>query len=34
VRFVIADYLAVSDLSVRQDVGEFDEEAFIGTGNI
>jgi hypothetical protein len=34
VRFAIADYFAVSDLSVRWDGSEFDEEACVGTGDV
>ena len=34
VRFVIADYFAVSDLSVFRDVGEFDEETCVGSRNV
>jgi hypothetical protein len=34
VRFLIAYYFAVSDLSVRQDVGGFDEETCISTGDV
>jgi hypothetical protein len=34
VRFVIADYFAVSDLSLRRDVSEFDEETCISTGDV
>jgi hypothetical protein len=34
VRFVIADYFAVRDLSVLKDVSEFDEETCIGVRNV
>jgi hypothetical protein len=34
VRFVIADYFAVSNISVRQDVSEFDEETCISTRDV
>jgi hypothetical protein len=34
VRYVIAEYFAVSDLSVFRDVGEFDEETCVGSRNI
>jgi hypothetical protein len=34
VRFVIADYFAVSDLSIFRDVSEFDEETCIGACNV
>jgi hypothetical protein len=33
VRFVIADYFAVSDLSVFRDVSEFDKETRVGARN-
>jgi hypothetical protein len=34
VRFEIADYFAVSDLSVCRDVSEFDKKTCIGTGDV
>jgi hypothetical protein len=34
VRFVIADYFAISNLSVRLDVSEFDEETCVGTRDV
>jgi hypothetical protein len=34
VMFVIADYFAVSDLSVFWDVGEFDKETCVGARNV
>jgi hypothetical protein len=34
VRFVIADFFAVSDFSVFRDVGEFDKETCVGSRNI
>jgi hypothetical protein len=34
VRFVIADYFAVSDLSVFRDVSEFDKETRVGARNV
>jgi hypothetical protein len=34
VRFVIAEYFAVSDISVLRDVGEFDEEICVGARDV
>jgi hypothetical protein len=34
VRFVIADYFAVSDVSVFRDVSEFDKETRVGARNV
>jgi hypothetical protein len=34
VRFVVADYFAVSDLSIFRDVGEFDKETCVGSRNV
>jgi hypothetical protein len=34
VRFVIAYYFAVSDISVFRDVGEFDKETCVGSRNV
>jgi hypothetical protein len=34
VRFLIADYFAVSDLSLVWDVGEFDKETCVGSRNV
>jgi hypothetical protein len=34
VRFLIADYFAVSDISVRRDASEFYEETCISTGDV
>jgi hypothetical protein len=34
VNFVIANFFAVSDLSVRQDVSEFDKETYICAGGV
>jgi hypothetical protein len=32
--YVVADYFAVSDLSVLQDVGEFGEKTCVGAGDV
>jgi hypothetical protein len=34
VRFVVADYFAVSDLSVFRDGFQIDEETFVGSWNV
>jgi hypothetical protein len=34
VRFVIADYISVSDISVFRDVCEFDKEKCVGARNV
>jgi hypothetical protein len=34
VRFVIADYFVISDLSVFWNVGEFDKEICVGSRNV